>query len=153
MEQDATFLSIFKTEAKSQVQEITEDLLNLEKNPADKTLINQIFRNTHTLKGNASFDGLEKISSLAHTMESIFGVLRDNEIILNHEQFDRILGALDTLTNLIDLTATNEYEKKNIAKALEELTQVYSSISPTGKEQKQEIALGELELTQKEKST
>ncbi len=151
MEQDATFLSIFKTEAKSQVQEITEDLLNLEKNPADKTLINQIFRNTHTLKGNASFDGLEKISSLAHTMESIFGVLRDNEIILNHEQFDRILGALDTLTNLIDLTATNEYEKKNIAKALEELTQVYSSISPTGKEQKQEIALGELELTQKEK--
>ena len=121
MEQDTTFLSIFKAEAKSQVQEITEDLLHLEKNPTDKTLINQIFRNTHTLKGNASFDGLEKISNLAHTMENIFGVLRDNEINLNPDQFDRILGALDTLTNLIDLTATNEYEKKDKHRALNDI--------------------------------
>ena len=48
---------------------LTRNLLELERNPDDEEIINNIFRAAHSLKSSAAFVGLNDLSDLAHRME------------------------------------------------------------------------------------
>lgn len=45
------YLEVFIEESKENLQTCNEQLLELEKNPEDLTIVNEIFRSAHTLKG------------------------------------------------------------------------------------------------------
>ncbi|NLO92159.1 MAG: hypothetical protein GX410_09260, partial [Elusimicrobia bacterium] len=49
----------------------------LDANPADEEAVRELFRITHSLKGNAGFMGLEKMQELSHTLENLLLQLRD----------------------------------------------------------------------------
>ena len=46
-------------------------LLNLESNPKDISIVHNIFRSAHTLKGMSATMGFEDIASLTHEMENV----------------------------------------------------------------------------------
>ena len=47
------YLDMFIEESSEHLQSMNESLLNLEKSPEDKDLLNEIFRVSHTIKGMA----------------------------------------------------------------------------------------------------
>lgn len=124
------YLEIFVNESLEQLQEVSDGLLELEKNPADPELINRIFRYMHTLKGGASLDGLERISSLAHRMENIFGLLRDNGLQLDAGDFDPVLQAVDLLTELVEGALDGAAGAVSTAEVDEALRQLQQRLLP-----------------------
>ena len=63
---DLSLLQDFITEANEHLEEMESCLLQLEKAPDDKEIMNDIFRAIHTIKGASQFVGLARISELSH---------------------------------------------------------------------------------------
>ncbi len=62
--------------------------------------INEIFRVMHTIKGSAAMMGLNSIATLAHAVEDVFAIFRDNPDILTtvvDTVFDLVFQASDFL--------------------------------------------------------
>src|SRR5689334_17203698 len=72
----AQMLQDFLEESQEHLDRLNLQLTRLEDNPEDEELINEIFRTAHTLKGSASFVGLDAIKEVAHKMEDVFGAIR-----------------------------------------------------------------------------
>lgn len=96
------YKEIFLAEALENFTEINRLLTVLEKNVSDAKTIQAIFRITHTLKGNATGMGFEKIADLAHVMEDLFGEIREGRIVLGNDIFTSVFKAADALGELID---------------------------------------------------
>jgi two-component system, chemotaxis family, sensor kinase CheA len=101
-EKDHAYREIFLAEALENYTEINRLLTVLEKNIGDSKAIQALFRITHTLKGNATGMGYEKIAELAHVMEDFFGEVRGGRISLGDDIFTSVFRAADVLGQLID---------------------------------------------------
>src|SRR3954467_13953857 len=99
---DNEYREIFLAEALENFTEINRLLTVLEKNVTDGKAIQALFRITHTLKGNATGMGFEKIAEVAHVMEDLFGEVREGRLVLGADIFTSIFKAADVLGELID---------------------------------------------------
>jgi len=86
-------LGDFLTEASEMLSDVDNKLVDLEKRPDDKALLNDIFRGFHTIKGGAGFLNAEHLVALCHRTENLFDKLRNGEIKLQPEIMDTILAA------------------------------------------------------------
>jgi len=135
-------MDTFKVELDEHVQAMTQALLTLEKGTAadnQAELLEQIFRDAHSLKGAAGAVELEEISELAHKLESLFSAAMHGEITLAGDIFDLIYESVDAFKLLMDSAANggdNEIDLDNLLERLE------SGISGDGiSEQKAEKSL------------
>ena len=97
----------FIVEAQEILDSMDQNLVSLEEHPSDKELLNELFREIHTLKGGAGFLGLHSIIALAHKIEDLFYKLREDKLRLNTEMMDAILEGVDELKQGIAM-AQNE---------------------------------------------
>ncbi|MCK5228759.1 MAG: Hpt domain-containing protein, partial [Desulfobulbaceae bacterium] len=65
------FLEAFKEEAYELLADLETSLLELENNPNDMNLVNQIFRAMHTIKGSSAMAGLDDVSGFTHDAETV----------------------------------------------------------------------------------
>ena len=86
-------LQDFLTESSELLSEVDNKLVELEKRPDDKALLNDIFRGFHTIKGGAGFLNVDAMVSLCHRTENLFDKLRNAELTLDPEIMDEILAA------------------------------------------------------------
>ena len=82
--------AVFKQEAKMHIQELNKGLLELENSPQQETVIQEIRRRAHTLKGAARMMGLMEVSSIAHTMEGLLENAVTDSSELNEGLFDKL---------------------------------------------------------------
>ncbi|NPA64411.1 MAG: chemotaxis protein CheA [Epsilonproteobacteria bacterium] len=120
----------FIQEAEEILENLDQELIELENDPANKELLNQIFRGMHTLKGGAGFLGLESVVSLAHVIESIFDKLRNDEMELDSEKMDIILEGIDLLKNAIE-TLKNDQEIPDIKEIQTVLERLHELLDDT----------------------
>lgn len=80
-------------EAKEILDQLSQDLLTLEKNPANMDILNSIFRGMHTLKGTSSFLGFNQMTELSHTSEDLLNKLRKGELIADSGIIDILIEA------------------------------------------------------------
>ncbi len=99
---DPEILADFFVEAKEHLETIEPNLLELEKNPENLGLLNEIFRPMHSLKGASGFLGLNKINGLAHKAENILDELRQGAMAVNSAIMDVILSATDALRTMVE---------------------------------------------------
>lgn len=92
----------FLDESIESLGEIENNIISLENDPGNKEIINTIFRPFHSLKGNASYFGLMKITKLSHKVEDLLDALRKDEIILNQQIIDIILPSTDLLKEMLN---------------------------------------------------
>ncbi len=105
---DSEIFTDFIIESREHLESIEPNLLELEKDPTNLELLNQIFRPMHSLKGASGFMGLNKINALAHRSENILDELRKGTMSVSSEIMDVILTATDALRQMIDnLEETN----------------------------------------------
>ncbi|RTE01797.1 chemotaxis protein CheA [Paenibacillus whitsoniae] len=96
------YLSMFIDESKEHLQSLNENLLSLEANPQDISIVHNIFRSAHTLKGMAATMGFEDIAALTHDMENVLDLVRNSKIEMNPFIFDCIFKSLDSLETMVE---------------------------------------------------
>ena len=87
-------VEFFLQEAHEVLQTIEQDLLDWIKAPDDKDLINKLFGNIHSFKGNCGFMNLADPERLSHSMETLL------EGVINGLEVDRTEVADIMLSNL-----------------------------------------------------
>jgi len=94
-------LKYFKIEAEEIFENMTKDLLSLEKAPDNFELINNLFRYAHTLKGAASVFNLRATSALFHLMEDMLSINRKTKSIYS-DDITLLLEAVSISENILD---------------------------------------------------
>lgn len=94
---DMLLYSEFVSETAETAHRIETDLLDLEVNPSDIDLVNNIFREFHSLKGAAGFLGLNTINILCHEAESLLDKIRKHELVCGHDMIEVLLKSADVI--------------------------------------------------------
>ena len=74
------YLEIFIDESAEHLQTLSDCIMELEKEPDNKDVINEIFRAAHSLKGMAGTMGFKRMQHLTHDMENVFQEVRSEKI-------------------------------------------------------------------------
>ncbi|WP_047393980.1 chemotaxis protein CheA [Chitinibacter sp. ZOR0017] len=98
-------LQDFLTESSELLSEVDNKLVELEKRPDDRALLNDIFRGFHTIKGGAGFLNVDAMVSLCHRTENLFDKLRNGELQLTPEIMDEILMATGAVRDMFGAMA------------------------------------------------
>ena len=103
LDEDISIMADFVIEASENLATIEINLIELEQNPDDNDIINDIFRPFHTIKGVSGFLNLDKINRLSHNTENLLDSARQGQITIDNKITDIILLSVDTLNHLIKL--------------------------------------------------
>ena len=99
---DDEILQDFIVEAGEIIENLNEQLVQIEKTPDDKDLLNAIFRGFHTVKGGAGFLQLSSLVEVCHAAESLFDELRNGRIGMSPDLMDAVLQAYDEITTMFE---------------------------------------------------
>ena len=105
---DDEILQDFIVEAGEIIENLNEQLVQIEKTPDDKDLLNAIFRGFHTVKGGAGFLSLTSLVEVCHAAESLFDELRNGRIGMSPDLMDAVLQAYDEITTMFDAVKNGE---------------------------------------------
>jgi two-component system chemotaxis sensor kinase CheA len=131
------YLEMFLEESKEHLQACNEHLLELEKNPEDLAIVNEVFRSAHTLKGMSATMGYEDIADLTHKMENVLDAIRNSKISVSTEILDIVFQAVDYLEEMVmDIEAGGSGKKdvQELVTALNEIEAGQTAISAPKKE-------------------
>ncbi len=95
-------LAAFFSEADTHVEIIEQSLIALEKDGANKEVVNELFRAAHSLKGNAGLVGLTEIHVIATDMESILSDIRETGSAVGQQVKDKLFDDLDRIKGLVE---------------------------------------------------
>jgi two-component system chemotaxis sensor kinase CheA len=93
-------LQDFLQEASDLLSDVDNKLVDLEKDPSDRRLLNDIFRGFHTIKGGAGFLNATELVTLCHLTENLFDKLRNGEMGLTPELMDTIMAATQSVRSM-----------------------------------------------------
>ncbi len=93
-------LQDFLVEAGDLLSGVDNKLVDLERAPNDKGLLNDIFRGFHTIKGGAGFLNAAELVTLCHLTENLFDKLRNGELAITPEVMDVILSSTGSVRDM-----------------------------------------------------
>ena len=118
-------LDVFVHETDTMLEELDEVLIDSEKaHNIDDDNINTIFRITHTIKGSAAMMNFEGMSNLAHSIEDVFYILRDNPEKLKmvfDTIFDLVFQSSDFLKDELNQIRTGVYEPSDPSELIDKI--------------------------------
>ncbi|VAW83357.1 Signal transduction histidine kinase CheA, partial [hydrothermal vent metagenome] len=100
LDTDDEILQDFLVEAGEILERLNEELVELEQSPDDVDMLNGVFRSFHTIKGGASFLGLDGLVEVCHRAEDVFNVLRNGERSVDGDLMDTVLQVLDVVNSM-----------------------------------------------------
>lgn len=134
----------FREEAVELLAALEGYLLDLEKNPANPDLINDVFRALHTLKGSGAMFGFNDLAGFVHHIENVFDLVRKEELYLDRPLLNLTLEARDLMKLLIDPAIEISPSARQ---RMAELTTAFSSLLPVKKiTEDQQVNLSEASL-------
>ncbi|MBE1446422.1 chemotaxis protein CheA [Paenibacillus sp. OAS669] len=96
------YLSMFIDESREHLQAMNDNLLSLEASPEDVSIVHNIFRSAHTLKGMSATMGFEDLASLTHEMENVLDLVRNHKLKMDSFIFDCTFKSLDALEAMVE---------------------------------------------------
>lgn len=142
------YLDIFVEESKEHLQNLNTSLLELEKDPKNVSVLNEIFRVAHTIKGMAGTMGFTHMATLTHDMEDVLDALRNGRILVSSAVVDCLFKCLDALENYVSEVVTTgqegQEEYRDIIEALAGILKgdLESGTAEPGKEARKPAATG-----------
>ncbi|MCI8281887.1 MAG: chemotaxis protein CheA [Lachnospiraceae bacterium] len=166
------YLEIFIDETNGHLQNLSDCIMTLEKEPENMDTINEIFRAAHSLKGMAGTMGFKRMQHLTHDMENVFQEVRSGKMKVTSGLVDVLFQCLDALDVYLEnvKNTSNEGTDDNAA-IIQELNEILAAGSGQGKapskqeEKKEEAAKPkeqkdgfeehflQIDLSEKEKSS
>lgn len=120
------YLEMFIEESKEHLQACSEHLLELEKNPSDLTIVGEIFRSAHTLKGMSATMGYEDLADLTHKMENVLDAIRNEKIHVTPEILDVVFESVDHLEEMVMDIANGGDGKRDVSSTVAKLKLIES---------------------------
>jgi two-component system chemotaxis sensor kinase CheA len=100
------FLDDYYSECDEHLVAIRRALVTLENDigarAVDRTLLDNLFRSFHTLKGISGMVGLAAAEQLAHHLESYLRELREGTIVLSESGFETLVAGVSVLEGVIN---------------------------------------------------
>ena len=133
-------LNIFQQESAEIIASMDEKLLAIEKEKSPE-LAMQLFRDAHSLKGSARMLGFDDIQNIAHKIEDVISLIKEDELQVTNTVTDTISECLDFIMGLINKTVENktEFKSDEIGQYIQKLENIVN--------QKQEIEEKEEDYT------
>ena len=125
------YLEMFVSESKEHVQAMNDNLLKLENAPDDVSIVNEIFRSAHTLKGMAGTMGYTDLMTLTHQLENVLDELRNGKIHFSSDLLDLIFEAMDNIETMVDSIALGGDGKQDVTEIIEKLKTISGGKSVT----------------------
>lgn len=105
-------VEVFIYESTTLLEQLEQILMRTESNNSfDDEDINEIFRIMHTIKGSSAMMGLSNMSALAHSMEDMFFIIREEKpyIISIQNLYDLVFTASDLLKAEVEMIQEDNY--------------------------------------------
>ncbi|MEJ2690896.1 MAG: Hpt domain-containing protein [Deltaproteobacteria bacterium] len=93
---------IYKTEALELLDELEAALLELEEQPANRTLVDRVFRALHTIKGSGKMFGFDEIAAFTHDIETTYDSVREGVLVVSPELVSLTLAARDIIRAMVN---------------------------------------------------
>lgn len=141
------YLDIFIDESTEHLDTLYEQLLELEKQPEEKSIIEEIFRAAHTLKGMSATMGYDDLANLTHKLENVFDGIRYDKIKVQPDMMDDMFKAVDQLNEMVSDIANGGDGKQDISQIMNRLDQIEKGIDVSAsevqetKQEKEEAAI------------
>lgn len=130
------YLEVFIDESTEHLQSCNENLLALEQNPHDLSIVNEIFRNAHTLKGMSATMGFADLADLTHKMENVLDAIRNEKIEVSPEILDVVFESIDHLEAMIGDISEGGDGKRNVVETVEKLKRIENGEAINGTNEK-----------------
>ena len=96
------YMEMFLEESREHLQSLNDGLLGLENDPEDLSILNDIFRNAHTIKGMSATMGYTKIAELTHDTENVLDLLRKEQLKVSEDIVDTLFKCVDSLEQMVE---------------------------------------------------
>ncbi|MDD1619877.1 MAG: hybrid sensor histidine kinase/response regulator [Methylococcaceae bacterium] len=128
MIEDPELRQLFKAESAEHLARLDDGLLRLEKNCSDHALLEEVFREAHSMKGAARMLGLSKIETTSHGLESMLNSAYKGESALTPAVIERMTVTLGELRNMVREALTGTSAEPHVA---EQASQVQLAVKPS----------------------
>ncbi|MBM7552729.1 chemotaxis protein CheA [Thalassobacillus pellis] len=115
------YLDIFIEESKENLQMVNDQLLRLEETPNDLSIVGEVFRAAHTLKGMSATMGFQDLADLTHKMENVLDAVRNEIILVTPEMLDVVFEAVEALEAIVVDIAEGGQGNHDVAEVVEKL--------------------------------
>ena len=85
------------SDMRAHLQNMNRSFVELEHDPGNIDLLNEIFRAAHTIKGNSATMEYDDVAHLAHEMENLLDKIRNKEITIDQEIMDILFESFDAI--------------------------------------------------------
>lgn len=104
---DQEYRELFMAEALEYYDSMSRHLSELERNPDAGPSLNELFRLMHNLKANARAMGFNDLGEVAHHLETLFGLIRDQERTFSGSLIKVVFAGVDALGSMIRAVGAN----------------------------------------------
>lgn len=118
--------AVFREELADLVESLERGLLDLRATPDDPDLVNQVFRDLHTIKGSGAMFGFAALAGFIHEFENAFDRVRSGKVRVTPDLIRLGLAARDEIAGLAADAPDPQDRRGGILRALQDLT------TPTG---------------------
>ncbi|MEC2071560.1 chemotaxis protein CheA [Alkalihalophilus marmarensis] len=118
---NSEYLDVFLDESQEHLQSINDHLLKLEQTPDDLSIVGEVFRSAHTLKGMAATMGFEDLAHLTHNMENVLDLIRNQKLSVTSEVMDVVFLAVDDLEAMVQDIASGGEGKRDVSAVVSKL--------------------------------
>src|ERR1700685_1572626 len=91
----------FIAESQEGLERMEFCLTELEKRPAERELVAEIFRAVHTITGTTRFLRFSRLEKLAHAGENLLAAIRDGKVPATAEVISGLLDLMDGLRAIL----------------------------------------------------
>lgn len=144
------YMGMFLEESREHLQTLNSCLLELENDPENLSVLDEIFRSAHTIKGMSATMGFTTIAELTHEMENILDLLRKSQLKATHEIVDTVFKCVDTLEQLVENVASGNNTSLDIKPLVERLTMLAKGEPVSSIEEKSSVENSTLALNETE---
>lgn len=122
------YLEIFIDETNGHLQNLSDCIMTLEKEPDNMDTINEIFRAAHSLKGMAGTMGFKRMQRLTHDMENVFQEVRSGKMHVTSSLVDVLFQCLDALDSYLEtIKSTSDEGTEDNEAIIQELNDILKS--------------------------
>ncbi|MCP4492281.1 MAG: hypothetical protein GY820_33990 [Gammaproteobacteria bacterium] len=123
---ESPLLSDFIDESRENLEEMELLLIRFSTEEDAPAILDEIFRTMHNIKGAAQLTGLDKTSRLAHRLEDLLDLLRQQELNADEAIVGLLITGRDRVVALINELEQSQQEISSIDDLVEQLTTVIS---------------------------
>ncbi|MGN0553114.1 MAG: Hpt domain-containing protein, partial [Oscillospiraceae bacterium] len=119
-----SMVDMYIFETTSLLEQLDQILMKTESEHSFSTEeINEIFRTMHTIKGSSAMMGLDNMSKLAHSIEDMFYIIREENPVISdmNTLYDILFSASDLLKAEIELIQEEEYTASDFTPAMDKI--------------------------------